>query len=223
METFRLPLRRSSGALLSALAWHFIVSGGAAAQQRRPAFELFGLTGGYAHGNLLVAPQNNSLSPRWRPQVGGGVLAPLGRNWGALFDITTGAVEEFWKWDGLPGAGPEDNHARVRRVTLNPSLVRLWRRNRFSIYAGGGIGFEHDRQKVRYRPILARDEQGRPVLAAEFTEDRRTETLASPALRLGVLLSLTQRLVFRSGFSYLRHYTDERGSGSLEAGIGYRF
>jgi opacity protein-like surface antigen len=211
------------GALRSAATALLVFAGAGGAQQREPAIEVFGLAGGYAHGNLLLAPQSNSLSPQWRPQLGGGVLAPLARNWGALFDATTSVVEANWKWDGLPGAGPEDNFARVRRVILVPSVVRLWRRDRFSIYAGAGVGFEHDRERTLFRPIVARDEKGQPVLGPQSTENRVNKTLASPALRVGVIVSLSRRLVLRSGYSYVRHYTDERGSRGLEAGIGYRF
>jgi len=77
---------------------------------------------------MLLSPQSFSLPPQWRPQVGAGVLAPLGRRWGLLFDLTASSVADYWKWDGAPGAGPADNFARLRRISLFPSLVRLWRR-----------------------------------------------------------------------------------------------
>jgi opacity protein-like surface antigen len=215
-------LRRPLVARFSAIAL-LATASGLAGQQTEPAIEVFVLTGGYVHGNLLLSPQSLSTSSQWRPQLGGGVLLPLGRNWGALFDVTTSALETNWKWDGQAGAGPLDNFTHVRRVSLVPSIVRLWRRNRFSIYTGGGVGFEHDRQASRFRPILARDDRGQPILANEFTDHRANKTLASPAFRAGVIGSLTRRLVARFGYSYLRHYTDERGSHELELGIGYRF
>ncbi len=110
------------------------------AQQRQPSFEVFGLTGGYFHGN-------RSASHEWNPQVGGGVLAPLGRRWAALFDVTTSAVEGNPSVDGY----------RVPEAALIPSVVRMWRRDRFSIYAGVGWGFEHERQHYRVRPIIGRE------------------------------------------------------------------
>ncbi len=68
------------------------------AQQREPAVEVFGLTGGYFHGNL-------SLRHDWRPQFGGGVLLPLGRSWAALFDAATSKVESYWQHDGCIADG----------------------------------------------------------------------------------------------------------------------
>ncbi len=209
-------MARSAMALLAAAS-------GLAGQQTEPAVEVFVLSGGYTHGNLLPSVQSQSTSSQLRPQVGAGILAPLGRNWGALVDVTTSTDEGNWKWDGQPGAGPSDNFSHVRRVSFVPSIVRLWRREHFSIYIGGGVGFEHDRQASRFRRIVSRDDQGRPILADEFTDHRDSETLASPAFRTGVIGSLSQKLVARFGYSYLRHYTDERGSHSLEVGIGYRF
>jgi opacity protein-like surface antigen len=216
-------LKRPLVVRFSAVALFGVLAGGLPAQQTEPAVEVFGLAGGYVHGNLLLSPQSLSTSSQWRPQLGGGILVPLGRNWGALFDVTTSALETNWKWDGLPGAGPLDNFTHVRRVSLVPSVVRLWRRNRFSIYTGGGVGFEHDRQASRFRPILARDDRGQPILGNEFTDHRANKTQAALAFRAGVIVSLSRRLVARSGYSYLRRYTDERGSAGLEAGIGYRF
>jgi len=49
-------------------------------QQMAPRFELYALTGVYEQGNQVLAPQSYSLAKRWRPQVGAGVLAPLGKS-----------------------------------------------------------------------------------------------------------------------------------------------
>jgi hypothetical protein len=202
----------------------FGCSAGLRGDQREPAIELYGLAGGYVHGNMLLSPQHFSLPAQWRPQVGRGVLAPLGRRWGLLFDVTASSVADYWKWDGEPGAGPGDNFARLRRISLFPSLVRLWRRERFSIYAGFGPGWEHNRESHRLRPIVARDERGRPVLADQFENRRASDTkLALYGLRLGCLFSLNRRVAARVGYSYLRRYADERGSTGIEAGLGWRF
>jgi hypothetical protein len=61
--------------LLSRALLPFLLNTGiAVSQQTKPAFEVYGLTGVYFHGNLSVATV-------WKPQFGGGVLAPFGRNW----------------------------------------------------------------------------------------------------------------------------------------------
>jgi opacity protein-like surface antigen len=213
--------RLSPPACLTALAFLFAVE--SSAGQQEPAVEVFAIGGGYVHGNLLLSPQQSSIAPQWKPQVGGGVLAPLGRRWGALFDVTTSAVEAHWKWDGLPGAGAGDNFSRVRRVSLIPSLVRLWRRERFSIYAGAGGGIEHDRERNLFRRIVARDERGQPVLAGEFETTHVNKTHGALALRAGAIVGLGRRIVLRAGYSYLRFYADEPGSTGLEVGAGYRF
>jgi hypothetical protein len=107
--------------------------------------------------------------------VGAGVLA-LKRNWGVLFDVTTSAFEQYWRYDGQPGAGPGDNFTRERRIVVIPSALRLWRRDRFSIYAGIGLGWEHRRQRDRLRKIIARGEHGEPILAEEFENSSATST-----------------------------------------------
>lgn len=186
----------------------------ALAQQRNRAFELYGLTGGYFHGNL-------SASHEWKPQAGGGVLAPLGRNWAVLFDVTTSAVDGDLSVDGFraPDSG---NFVKERRVMLVPSAVRMWRRDRFSIYAGAGWAYEHERQHYRIRPIVGREADDRAILGPP-TEGRARRTDAMLALRFGGLVSLTPKIVFRAGFSLLPRYIDEAASKSMEVGIGYRF
>jgi opacity protein-like surface antigen len=197
---------------------------GLAGQQAEPAVEVFFLTGGYVHGNLQLSPQAVSPSPQWRPQFGAGILAPLGKKWGALFDVTTSEMETNWKWDGRPGAGPQDNFSHVRRVSFVPSIVRLWRRNRFTIYTGGGVGFEHDLESTRFRAILRRDaERDQVIVADEYTRLRAGKTRPALAFKAGVIVSLSRGLVVRSGYSHLRRYTDLGASHGLEAGIGYRF
>ncbi len=220
-----IRLERVSGSAPSAwAAWVRLAlllgvcSAGLRGDQRDPEFELYALAGGYLQGNEFP------LADQWRPLVGVGVLAPLGRRWGVVFDVSTSSGADYWKWDGEPGAGPGDNFIRARRLTLFPSIVRLWRRERFSIYAGFGPGWEHDRTSHRLRPIIARNERGRPVLADRFENRRAADTkLALFGLRLGCLLSVNRRITARVGYSYLRRYADERGSTGLEVGLGWRF
>lgn len=207
---FERLLRIFAGLLLV-----FLLGGGLFAQQREPAFEVYGVSGTYFHGN--------QGTEEWKPQFGAGVFLPLGRKWGALLDVTTSVTEEFWKPDGLPGAGPDDNFTRERRIVLTPSIVRLWRWNRFSIYAGGGVGFEHERQRGRFRPIVDRDENGQPILAEHFQDIHSNRTPKTLLLRTGVIVNLSRSAVFRAGFSLLPRYADEDASKSVELGVGFRF
>ncbi len=193
-----------------------ILAASAAAQQKEPAFEVYGLGGLYFHGNL-------SVSYEWKPQFGGGVLAPVSRNYGLLTDITTSSVEGFWNHDGFPIGGPGSNSAKERRIVLTPSFVRLWRRDRFSIYAGFGLGLEHERQRARARPIVSRGPNGEPVLGPDFRETATTRTDTMLVLRTGGLINISRRVVARIGFSLLPRYVDEAASKSVELGLGYRF
>jgi hypothetical protein len=160
------------------------------AQQRDPAFEVYALTGAYFHSNVSVAQE-------WKPQFGAGVLAPLGRKWAAMMDVTTSTVEATYQ--------PGDRYAHERRVVLMPAFVRLWRMDRVSVYFGGGVAFEHERQR-------------NSMSASLFTRTDRTLHA-----RVGTIVSLTRRVVARTGFSWLPRYIDEKPSSSFEAGVGYRF
>ena len=193
------------------------------AQQREAAIEVFVVGGPYAYGNLVLSPQSTSISPQWRPHVGGGVLVPWGKNWGALIDLTTSAVEVSWKWDGRIGVGPDEVFSQVRRLSLVPSVVRLWRMETLSIYAGGGLGVEHDRERNRLRRIVARSETGEPLLADEFTTTRGQKTHLALAFRVGAIVSLSSRFVARFGYSYLRTHMDVGATQGFETGIGWRF
>ena len=190
--------------------------GMALAQQREPAVEVYGIVGTYFHGNQSIAME-------WKPQFGAGILAPLGRNWGVLTDITTSGLEEYWNFDGLTATNSGSNYTRQRRIVLMPSLVRLWRRDRFSIYAGGGLGLEHERQRNRIRPIVGRDENLHPVVADSFQNTSVSRVTGTLAVRAGVVVSLTPKIVLRTGFSVMPRYIDARASRSLEFGVGYRF
>jgi len=181
----------------------------AGAQQREPAFEVYGLTGGYFHANV-------SINHAWKPQYGAGILAPLSRNWAVLFDVTTSSL-------GIDMQGFGGEFARERRVVLMPSVVRLWRRDRFSIYAGGGLGFEHERQHTRFRAPIGYDANGRPLAVGDLQDFRSTRTDTTLLLRVGTTVSLTRSVVLRSGYSWFPRYIDERPSMSAEFGFGYRF
>lgn len=201
----------------SALGLLALLAAPLSAQQSEPAVEVFALTGSYFHGNQATAS-------RWRPQFGTGVIVPLGRRWATIFDVTTSAAETFWKQGSPPGlAGPNDNVADERLVVLTPSLVWMWRRGRFSLYGGGGGGFEHIRRQMRFRPTIGHDENGLPILADEFQNTSSNRTHSTLLLRGGTIVSLTRRAVFRVEYSLLRKYIDERASSGVSVGIGYRF
>jgi hypothetical protein len=85
------------------------------------------------------------------------------------------------------------------------------------------LGFEHERQQSRIRPIVARDEQGRPVVGPVYVDYRANRTDATLVLRMGTVVSLSPRIVVRGDFALLPRYMDERASKSLAIGVGYRF
>lgn len=219
-------------ALLAAIALLLLSGGPLRAQQRDPAVEIYGLTGAYYFGN-----RSNALKGgKWNPQAGAGFLIPLGSHWAVLTDGVTSRLEVN---EGLHG--PYDDHPysefyRVnpdvrnedvttqRLVAVLPSIIRLWRRDRFSIYFGGGLGLEHQRQRIRYRPVREHSDGSGLLVRAEGFVDFRDSVSAVPLLfRAGMLVSLTPRLVFRSGYSHILGYLDAPASRSLEVGIGYRF
>ena len=110
------------------------------AQQRDPAVEIFGLTGGYYFGN-----KSNVLKGGERnPQIAGDILVPFGRRWAVI----VGGVASYLEVNEGPH-GPNDDHSfsqfyRVnpgvqnndvttqRLIAVLPSVVRLWRKDRFS-------------------------------------------------------------------------------------------
>ncbi len=229
MAKKRFPLRP---VLLAATAWQLLGAGVLCAQQRDPAVELYGLTGAYYFGNSSNALKGGE----WNPAAGAGLLIPLGSRWAILSDVVTSRLEVN---EGLHG--PHDDHPysdfyRVnpdvrnedvttqRLVVVLPSIVRLWRRDRFSIYVGGGLGWEHQRQRIRFRPIREHPDGSGLLVRDEGFVDSRDSVSAVPLLfRAGMLVSLTSRLVLRSGYSHILGYLDTPASRSLEVGVGYRF
>ncbi len=204
------------------------------AQQRDPAVEIYGLTGAYYFGNR----SNVLKGGEWNPQVAVGGLFPLGSKWGLMIDGVTSRLEVN---EGIHGPHDDHPYSEFYRVNLGiqnedvttqrlmsilPSVVRLWRRDRFSIYIGGGLGWEHQRQLIRYRPVEERehpDGSSTLVRAEEFV-DSRDKVSATPLIfRAGMLMNLAPRVVLRGGYSHLLGYFDTPASRSLEVGIGYRF
>ena len=112
------------------------------AQQRDPAVEIYGLMGTYYFGNS----QNVLKNREWKPQVGVGALFPVGSKWALMIDVVTSRLEvnegphgpytdhsfsEFYRVN----PGVQNNDLTTQRlIAILPSFVRLWRRDRFSIY-----------------------------------------------------------------------------------------
>ncbi len=204
------------------------------AQQRDPAVEIYGLTGSYYFGNR----RDVLKAGEWKPQFGAGVLFPLGAKWALMIDGVTSHLEvnegphggytyhpftEFYRQN----PGIQNNDVTTQRlISVLPSVVRLWRRDRFSIYIGIGLGFEQQRQLIRYQPAYEQENpDGNRVLvrAEEFVESRNVSSIPPLNLRAGVIMSLAPRVVLRAGYSVVGAYFDAAASQSLEVGIGYRF
>lgn len=221
-------------AILATIALLLLSGGPLRSQQRGPSMEVYGLTGVYHFGNR----SNLLKGGEWNPQAGVGVLLPLGSRWALLTDVVTSRLEVNEGLHGPNSDHPYSNFYRAnpqvrnedlttqRLIAVLPSIIRLWRRDRFSFYLGGGLGWEHQRQWIRYRPV---DERAHPdgsslLVRAEEFADRRDSVSATPLLvRSGLLVSLTPRLVLRGGYSHVVGYLDTPASRSFEMGIGYRF
>ena len=139
------------------------------AQQREPRIEVYGLSGVYS-----TEIKNGLL----KPEFGAGALLPLSRKWAALVDTSIGVqrvneYERFRRNDPgnrttvfymrNPHLANEDEFRR-RVATIRPSVVRMWRRDRFSIYVGAGLGFELEHNRWRFRDVRELyDEEGDEV------------------------------------------------------------
>ena len=204
------------------------------AQQRDPAVEIYGLTGAYYFGN-----RSNVLKNReWNPQFGVGALFPVGSKWALMIDGVTSRLEvnegPHGPYDDHPfsefyrvNPGIQNNDLTTQRlVAILPSFVRLWRRDRFSIYAGGGLGLEHQRQHIRYQQAFPQENpDGSTTLVREeeFVDSRDAVSAMPLIFKAGILLNLAPRVVLRGGYSHNITYLDAPASKSLEVGIGYRF
>ena len=230
------PWRRSIGtfALMLAAIAQLCSSTSLCAQQRDPAVEIYGLTGGYYFGNRAHVLKGGE----WNPQIAGGILMPVGRKWAVMVDGVTSHLEVNEGIHGTYADNPISEFYRMnprvqnndvttqRLIAVLPSVVRLWRRDRFSIYAGGGLGLERQSQLIRYQPVdVLENLDGTSVLvrSEEFVESRDTVSTTPLIIRVGVLVSVAPRIVVRGGYSHVIGYFDTAASRSLEVGIGYRF
>ncbi len=221
-------------ALIAAAAVQLSSSASLGAQQRDPAIEVYGLGGGYDFGNAAETLKDG----KWSPQVAGGILVPVRQRWAVMFD---GATSHLKVNEGIHGPrtihpstefyrlNPEiqnDDVTTQRLIAVLPSVVRLWRWDRFSIYAGGGLGLERQNQIIRHRPILAQENPDGThtlVRSEEFSESRNSVVTSTLIVRAGVLVSLAPSIVLRGGYSHIVGYFDTSASRSAEIGIGYRF
>ena len=206
---------------------------GLEAQQRDTAVEVYGLTGAYRFGNR----SNLLKGGEWNPQAAVGLLVPVKSRWALLTDfvhsrlevnegphgpLTDHPIPNFYKRN--PDVRNEDVTTQ-RLAALLPSIIRLvpvYGSDRFSVYVGAGLGLEHQRQHIRYRPVHGRPD-GRLVRDEGFTDSRDSVWAYPVILRGGFLVGLTRRLALRGGYSHIRGYSDAAASRSLEVGIGYRF
>ena len=129
-----------------------------------------------------------------------------------------------------------NDDVRLRRyATLRPSLVRMLRQNRFSVYMGAGMGYEWYQVRDRFRevrhahndsgflyvdaeetvPVLVRDEE-----YTEWDDCGRSTVLIA---RFGVIADLAPRITVRAGYSCLMDDRDNSLAGAVEFGAGFRF
>ena len=226
------PWRSYAGAycfILAAATLHLCSWEPLRAQQRDPAVEIYGLAGTYYFGNSSNVLKNRE----WNPQVAVGALFPVGSKWGLMIDGVTSRLEvnegphdrytdhpfsEFYR------VNPEIQNNDVttqRLIAILPSFVRLWRRDRFSIYIGGGLGLEHQRQHIRYQQAFPQenpDGSSTLVREDEFVDSRDAVSAIPLIFRAGILLNLAPRVVLRGGYSHIITYLDAPASKSLRGG-----
>ena len=219
-------------------------------QQRDKAVELHAMAGAYFFGSNPNLLKND----HWAPQVTLGTLIRRSSKWGIMVDATFSDLRLseglhhpetehptslFYKAN--PGV-PNEDRSRQKMLALFPSAVGLLRRDRFTVYFGGGMGIEHHRQTIRYREARALDEidiesvefrslveSGSVLVGNDYVRynafSTLKDTVTNTALFVhgGILASLSDRITLRAGYCWILTYLDALPSQSLGAGIGYRF
>ena len=228
---------------------------GASAQQPKLGFEVYGFAGGYYFGN-----ESHVLKARrWAPSYGAGLFIPVLSKWGLLIDGVASRLEvsegPFGPYDGHPQVHfyqarrdlVDDGVTTQQLLTIHPSFVRRWKRDRLSFYIGGGLALERQRQTIRYRQVnyfdeteresvIASglpyvnatelpfsDEMGIYALAEQYTDSTDSVSASGLTVRGGILFDATKRLIVRMGYSSIVTYVDSAPSQSVELGIGFRF
>ena len=112
---------------------------------------------------------------------------------------------------------PNEEVTTQRVIAILPTVTRLWRKERHSIYIGAGMRLELQSQLIRHRPINEVPQpDGRPavdskgnstfgklVRADEFVESKDTVASTPLILRMGLLVSLGPQILLRVGYSFL--------------------
>lgn len=185
----------------------------ASAEQRTPAVELYGVGNASDWGVL-----------GWRPGLGVGLFTPLGRRWGLLCDLTGSWATHMasYRFSGDVNGSVDGDYQmsfRYSQLSLMPSVVRLWRRERFSVYAGAGLFFRIGWQRSQLRVLaMAEDEVLRRLGDGHRWSQLETGSLLN--LRFGVLFSLSPRAVLRTGWRHDFH--PEALPGRSASDIGSR-
>lgn len=248
--------RHAMGILIAtSLACLGLGATGASAQPIKLGVEVYALAGGYYFGNESHLLKNR----RWAPSYGAGVFIPVLSKWGLLVDGVASRLKvneglhgpgtghpQVWFYESRPDIAANDVTTQ-QLITIHPSFVRRWQRDRLSFYFGGGFAMERQQQTIRYRPVdyfeeaereavvasgapyvnasefPFSDETGIYALSEQYVDSKDSVSATGLTVRGGVLVDATKRVIVRLGYSYIIQYLDSPPSQSLEVGIGYRF
>lgn len=248
--------RHAMGILIAtSLACLGLGATGVSAQPIKLGVEVYGLAGGYYFGNVSHLLKNR----RWAPSYGAGIFIPVLSKWGLLVDGVASGLKvnegpfgpftghpQVWFYESRPDIVANDVTTQ-QLITVHPSFVRRWQRDRLSFYFGGGLALERQQQTIRYRPVdyfeevereaviasgapyvnasefPSSDEPGLYALSEQYIDSKDSVSAIGLTVRGGVLVDATKRVIVRLGYSYIIQYFDSPPSQSLEVGIGYRF
>lgn len=234
---------RTHTARFTTVALLFLISLPLFAQPSDASIEVFGMTGAY----YFAQESHLFKSRRSAPHFGAGTLIPMNSKWGILLD---GQLSRLELNEGLhdPLAGhpssifyrvftniPNEDVTIQWQLSIFPSIVRTWRKDRFSVYLGGGLGCAYDHQTIKHRPVhgnfsvnadgeLSLDPNDSELVRSEDFEVR-TDAIFAPILHVsgGVIVSISKSLLFRSGLTINPTALDAPLAKSLQFGIGFRF
>ena len=240
----RFPgLARVAGLLLLITCWALPVH----SQQPDPGPEVYGMTGTYYFAN-----QSNVFKSRvWGPQGGAALLLPVKPKWSLLMDGQVSFVEVqeglHNQLTGHPSVYfyrlnphvPNEDFTTQSQVAIFPSLVRMVRKRRFSVYLGGGLGVTHLRQAITHRPVsgdvaflpeseaiggeLQLDPERSDLMRSESFEVSKDSMLQlAPHFSGGVLLNISSRVRLRAGLVVHPTALDAPLGRSVLVGLGFR-
>lgn len=188
--------------------------------QSREAPTLY-VTGGVYSAGIQIRPQRNELPRLSQPQVGVVVMLPVGTKAIGL-EVATSHVNGTWQWDGRRGPAADNNFASVRRIAVVGHAGRRWRGDRLSIYVGGGVSLEQQREHHRLRDLIGRA-NSQPVLSDVWTEERYSIAYFTPVLRIAMDANLRSPLSLRSAYTFAVRYADMPMVHAIDIGVGVRF